>query len=81
MFTTQGAAFRARLTAADRSRFDRGDLVVRAQVQEGHRLFSAFHPPGYLERLFSAEAVILQHQPGAVMNWGIEQDTWLLRKK
>lgn len=81
MFTTQGAAFRARLTPAERARFDRGDLVVRAQVKEGHRLFSTFHPPDFLRRLFSAEAPILQHRPGMVMDWGIEQDTWVLRKE
>jgi SAM-dependent methyltransferase len=80
MFTTQGTAFRARLTGEERRQFDRGELVVRAQVKEGCRLFSAFHPPAYLQRLFSAEATILQHQPGMVMDWGIEQDTWVLRK-
>lgn len=80
MFTTQGTAFRARLTVEERQQFDRGELIVRAQVKEGHRLFSAFHPPDYLKRLFSAEATILQHLSGAVMDWGIEQDTWVLRK-
>jgi SAM-dependent methyltransferase len=79
MFTTQGEAFRARLTQTEKIQFDRGLLVVRAKVKEGHRLFSAFHPPNYLQQLFSKNATILQHQPGKMMDWGIEQDTWVVR--
>ncbi len=79
MFTTQGEAFRARLTAAEKTAFDQGILVVRGKVKEGHRLFSAFHPPSYLKSLFSEQATIIQHRAGEAMDWGIEQDTWVLR--
>lgn len=81
LLTTQGEAFRPRLTAAERKLFDQHQLVVRARVKEGHRLYSAFHPAAYVQSLFSEGAEIVRHLPGEVMDWGVEQDTWILMKR
>lgn len=81
LLTTQGDAFRSRLTENEKKKFDKGQLVVRDQVREGHRLYSAFQPLIYLQSLFSSHTDILKHEAGKQKDWGIEQDVWVLRRK
>ena len=81
LLTAQGNSFQVRLTEDEKTLFKKGELVVRANVKEGHRLYSAFHPPAYMKQLFAKEAKILNHQPGQPKDWGIEQDIWILKKK
>jgi len=81
LLTMQGEAFRAILTGKERAIFDKGQLVTRGKVLEGHRVYSAFHPPAYVRELFGRDAEILKHKPGIKKDWGIEQDVWILRKK
>ena len=80
-FTTHGEAYKAILTNAERRDFDRGRLIIRSGVKEGHRVFAAFHPPVFMKNLFESQAVILKHIPGKPCSWGIDQDVWILRKK
>ncbi len=79
LLTTHGDAYKAILTEAEKKDFEKGQLVTRGQVVEGHRVFAAFHPPAYIRQLFGSKAEILKHQPGVKKEWGIEQDLWLLR--
>lgn len=81
LLTTHGPVFREKLTDAERQTFDRGALVVRGQVVEGHRVFAAFQPPAYWRQLFEGAAEILEHLEGGKKDWGLEQDVWILRKK
>lgn len=81
LLTTQGLAFKERLTVEENEQFDREELVIRGQVVEGHRVFSAFHPPELMRRLFGAQAEVLQLVEGAKKDWGIEQDLWILKKR
>ncbi|RNI29728.1 class I SAM-dependent methyltransferase [Rufibacter immobilis] len=79
--TTQGNNFKSKLTQPELANFEAGKLVVRGQVKEGHRTFSAFQPAGFMHRLF-APAEILEHleplpQPGK----GIPQDIWIIKKQ
>lgn len=79
LLTTQGAAFRQKLQSSELSGFDAGHLVVRGQVKEGHRTFSAFQPEIYFRRLCK-EFEVVDFQPGS----GTErpqQDVWILKKK
>jgi SAM-dependent methyltransferase len=81
LFTTHGIAFRAILTDKEKIIFDNNELVVRANVIEGHRVFSTFHPPAFMKPFFELHCEILVHEPGKVESWGINQDVWILRKK
>jgi SAM-dependent methyltransferase len=80
MLTLQGAAFYEKLTASEQQQFDQNTLIVRGNVKEGHRVYSAFHPPEWARRFFSGTTEIIEHIPGQVRHWGIEQDVWIVRK-
>lgn len=80
LLTTQGAAFSAKLTAAERQRFVEGHLVVRGQVQEGHRAYSAFQPESFMRSLFSERWKVVTFAAGTQQSWGPEQDTWIVQK-
>lgn len=53
LLTFQGDSFRAKLLPDELARFERGDLVVRDNIEEGSRMYCAFHPTPYLQRLFA----------------------------
>ena len=81
LLTTQGIAYREKLTEQEKKVFDCGMLVVRTKAKEGHRVFSAFHPPALVRQLFEPYFSILEHQEGQLVHWGIEQDYWVLQKR
>lgn len=81
LLTTHGPAYRVKLTAAERDRFEAGEWVIRGKATEGHRVFTAYHPPDRFRRLAQRQAAVLSYQAGRPVTWGIEQDVWLLRKK
>jgi SAM-dependent methyltransferase len=81
LLTTQGPAFYEKLTASEQKQFRNDQLVVRGNVVEGHRVFSAFHPPAYMHRLFEGSAQVLEYIAGTPQSWGIEQDMWIIQKK
>lgn len=81
MLTTHGKAYQLKLTNQEKKQFEQDKLVVRANVQEGHRVFAAFHPPNFMRQLFGHYFTILAHYEGKIVNWGIEQDYWIVEKK
>lgn len=81
LITTQGSAFRNILTDTERKHFDEGLSVERAGVKEGHRMFSAFQPEGFMRSLVSGNWNVLKFKEGSVQDWGAEQDTWILKKE
>ena len=60
-------------------RFEEGELVVRANVKEGSRLFCAFHPSPYLKDKLLARFYILQVMPNPTK--GMAQTLWVAGKK
>jgi len=81
LLTTHGVAYRVKLTPAERDHFDQGDLVIRGGVREGHRVFTAYHPPATFQRLVTEQQfAVLTHRAGQEKAWGIEQDTWVVKK-
>ncbi len=79
--TTQGDNFKVKLTASELKKYSSDLLIVRGNVKEGHRTYSAFHPQGFMRRLFS-NAEVLEHintppEPG---KW-LPQDIWIVRKR
>ena len=75
--TTQGNAFKDKLTESEKRDFDQGNLIVRGAVKEGHRTFSSFHPVSFMEKLFHS-FVFLKHI--STENEGNVQDVWIVRK-
>jgi SAM-dependent methyltransferase len=74
ILTTHGLAYRPRLTAQERVRYDAGELVVRTLGAEGRKLFAAFHPPQFVRRELLGGLTILEHRPG-----DRTQDIWVTR--
>lgn len=79
--TTQGDNYRVKLTEKELQKYNRNKLVVRGNVKEGHRTFSAFHPKKFLKELFK-NMEILEHIEIKPTNgkW-VPQDIWIIKKK
>lgn len=78
--TTHGDATMVNLTATELETYQRGELVERAQVKEGHRMYAAYQPPAFMRRLVEGRFEVCKHEPGKQENWGIGQDLWVLRR-
>lgn len=80
LLSLQGDNFKVKLTASELSKYNKGQLVVRGNVKEGHRTYSAFHPKSFVEHLFK-DVDILEHiiQTSNDKNW-VPQDFWVIRK-
>jgi SAM-dependent methyltransferase len=79
LLTTHGGSYAPRLDAQERSRFERGELVVRWGDVPGTNLCSAYHPERYLRETFASGFTFLELEPeGARGN--PTQDLVLLRK-
>jgi SAM-dependent methyltransferase len=73
--TVKGASFKPILLPEEVSRWESGDLIVRDQVEEGKRMYGAFHPVAYMEKLL-ADYEILEHIPSDNLK---TQDFWIAR--
>lgn len=79
-FTTQGINFLNKLTPKEKNAFKKGNLVIRDRVQEGHRTYSAFHPPEYINTI-CAHFDVIQHQTPIIQNnKALPQDIWIIKK-
>jgi SAM-dependent methyltransferase len=81
LLTTHGEAFKAIMTEKEKADFEAHQLVVRDNVVEGHRVFSSFQPPVFMQTLFETSCEVLHHKKGQLESWGLNQDTWIIRKK
>jgi len=80
LFTTQGKNFLSKLSLKEQDEFINGRIVVRGNVKEGHRVFSAFQPNLFMEKLFSG-LVIEEHIEPIPESEKPPQDVWIVRKK
>ncbi len=78
--TTHGNATMANLTPEELVVYNRGQLVERAQVKEGHRMYAAYQPLAFMRLLIEGRFYVCGHEPGKQESWGIGQDLWVLRK-
>jgi ubiquinone/menaquinone biosynthesis C-methylase UbiE len=80
LLTTQGNNFTIKLTPEELARFNAGKLVVRGNVKEGHRTWSAFQPNQFMKKLF-ADVEILHHLERKPEETGwLPQDVWIIKK-
>jgi len=80
LFTTHGENFKVKLTDSELFRYNKGELIVRGNVKEGHRTFGAYQPPEFMTKLFK-NVIILDHivNKPEVGRW-LPQDIWIVRK-
>ena len=82
LLTTHGEAFTEKLTKNEIQDFQNNKLVSRKNVIEGHRMYAAFHPKKYMEKLFEVAGFkLLEFTSGRRVHGSyISQDQWILRK-
>ncbi len=79
ILTTHGRSYLPRLDTDERTRFERGELVVRWSDLPGTNLCSAYHPEPYLRDTFADGFAFVELEPeGARGN--PTQDLVLLRR-
>lgn len=79
-FTTHGDITRKNLLNHELAQYDKGEFVERGNVKEGNRMFTAYHPTPFIEKLLSGKFEILKHRKGIEKTWGLEQDVWIIKK-
>ena len=80
LITTQGEAYRSRLTMPEKKMFESNHLVTRKFIKEGNRLYSSFQSDDFIRQLIKGKFRVLEHIPGKLENNEPAQDTWLLQK-
>ena len=79
LLTTHGDRYRGRLDAAERARYDAGEVVVRWEDVAGSNLCAAFHPPSWVRGRLAGELEHVEFAPeGAKGN--PHQDVHVFRK-
>jgi SAM-dependent methyltransferase len=79
LLTTHGASYLSRLEPDERSRFGRGELVVRWGELPGSNLCSAYHPEAYVRGFMAKGLELVELEPeGALGN--PTQDLVVLRR-
>lgn len=79
-FTTHGDNFLKALTAEERERYQRGELVVRQDQDSGSNACAAFHPPDYVRQKLAAGFSVLDFIPGSGTGFS-PHDIHVLRKQ
>lgn len=78
--TTHGDNYKAKLTVSEIEEFNKGKLIERGKVKEGHRTYTAFQPASFMKNLFS-NVQILDHIETKPDGGGwLPQDIWIVRK-
>ncbi len=80
-FTTQGDHFLTKLTKEERQAYLGGQLITRSKVKEGHRTFSAFHPPAFIQTLIHDQILLEHFTPHPEPNKALPQDVWMIQKR
>jgi ubiquinone/menaquinone biosynthesis C-methylase UbiE len=80
LITTQGEAYRSKLTAVEKELFDANQLVTRKYLNEGNRLYSSFQPVGFMKELIKGKFHVIEYVAGKIENNESAQDSWLLQK-
>ena len=80
LITTQGNNFLPVLTPSEQADFQNGKLIVRGEVKEGHRVFSAFHPYDYMLDFLKDFEIVNHKSPSPDSKNFIPQDIWLVKK-
>lgn len=81
LLSTHGDNYKTKLERAELDTYNKGQLVVRGTVKEGHRTYCAFQPKSFMQKLFNA-VDILEHieLTSDTKDW-VPQDLWIVKKR
>lgn len=79
LLTAQGDNYIPKLTQEEQQAYKKGELVVRGNVTEGHRVYSAFHPTPFMQELFKETTIVEHITQKPTENW-VPQDIWIVKK-
>lgn len=77
--TTQAENHKFKLDPSESKEYDAGNLVVRGNVKEGHRTYSAFQPVPFMKHLFKDLEIVEHIVRKPVDGWN-PQDIWIVKK-
>jgi SAM-dependent methyltransferase len=77
--TVKGESFRSIILPHELPVWDSGNLVVRGGVEEGKRMYGAFHPERFMREKLLAGREILEHVPATSAH--ALQDFWVFRPR
>jgi SAM-dependent methyltransferase len=81
LLTTQGRAFKRKLTAAEQRMLERDGVLTRDYPVRGHRMMSTFHDPGHFHLTLTQRFEVVVFRDGlADPKAAGGQDLWLLRR-
>jgi len=81
LFTTNGDKVSEFLLPHEKKVYDSTGFCLRGKIQEGKKMFLAFHSPDYVESTLLKNFDVLEHiKPGGFPYMGV-QDEWLARRK
>jgi SAM-dependent methyltransferase len=80
MLTTHGDKFKTKLLNDELVKYERGELVVRGNIQEGKRMYCAFHSPSFMLNKLLSGLEVLFHDTAPIRELSGGQDVWLIRK-
>jgi ubiquinone/menaquinone biosynthesis C-methylase UbiE len=80
LITTHGDNFKTKLSIKEKRKFEKGELVVRGNVKEGHRMFCTFHPDQFLKSFFKEFEILDKIVISTENKSFIPQDRWILKK-
>ena len=79
IFTTHGDHNAGRLLPSEKLKYDSGILVVKDQMQEGKKLFAAYHPPQFVKNKLLKDYIVVKHI-GNPIQYQLEQEVWVVKK-
>lgn len=80
LLTAQGDNFIPKLTLEEQEMYNKGNIIVRGNVTEGHRVYSAFHPTPFMHQLFRKTHIIDHIVQKPKGHW-TPQDIWIIKKE
>ena len=79
MFSAHGENLVPLLMPWEKEAWDRGELIVRGDVEEGKRMYLAFHPEQYVRNELLSGFEVLEHVDGRTRGER-KQDFWVVRR-
>jgi SAM-dependent methyltransferase len=79
--TTHGDNFKRIMTPSEIDKYNKGQLVIRGNVTEGHRTYSAFQPDAFMRKLFEKDTVLEVIIQDQLAGKAVPQDAWVIRKR
>lgn len=77
LVTVKGESFRSILLPDELDAWANGELIVRGEVQEGKRMYGAFHPERFMRDRLLVGLDVVEYLPSSNLR---TQDTWVVKR-